>query len=136
MNKKNPLFSDQTQSLIKEIEEPVTGADLDSYERVQKINDNSFRLRTVLKTWEKQQTEERTMRRSYAKWIFIGLFIEILVANIAFFGMALNLFDIAPSVSNTFFVSVFCEIVAITLIVVRYLFPSRKDSLLEWIHKL
>ena len=42
---------------IIEIGDPITPADIDTYGRLREIQDRSFRLRTVINAWERQQKE-------------------------------------------------------------------------------
>jgi hypothetical protein len=130
------IISGEVKKLIKSIGDTVTPPDIDSYERIQKIQDSSFRLRTILNAWEKQQMEERALRRRYASWLLIGLFIEVMIANVGFFFIGFGLINVSEWIANAFIVGVFGEIAAITLIVVRYLFPQTGKEILDMIQKL
>jgi hypothetical protein len=103
---------------------------------MQKVEDSSFRLRTILNAWDKQQSEERSLRRTYASWLLVGLFLELIIANIAFLCVGLGMLVVPQWVASTFFVGVFGEILGLTVIVVRYLFPKVGDELLQMIQKL
>jgi len=128
--------SDEIKKLVKSIDEDVTTQDIDTYERLQKVHDSSFRIRTILNAWEKQQVEERGIRRKYAWCLLIGLFVEAMVANIAFFMIGFGVITVTQWVANTFIVGIFGEIAAITLIVVRYLFPQIGKEVLDMLKKL
>jgi len=130
------LLSDETQKLVKIIGSNVTKNDIDCYERVQKINDSSHRLRTIIDSWEKQQSEERSLRRKYAALFLIGLFVEALIANVAFFLIGLGIINVSDWVANCFIVGVFGQIATITLVISRYLFPKTGNEVLDIIRKL
>lgn len=128
--------SDEIGKFIKSIDEDVTAQDIDTYERLQKAQDSSFRIRTILSAWEKQQVEERDIRRKYAWCLLFGLFVEAMVANIAFFMIGFGIINVSEWVANAFIVGIFGEIAAITLIVVRYLFPQIGKEVLDMLKKL
>ena len=114
----------------------VRAEDIDAYGRLREIEDKSHKLRTVLEAWERQQSEERTLRGSYATKLLIALFVQIGIVDIAFFGIGAGFLEVPEWVANTFIVSVFGEIAAMALIVIKYLFPQVGGDLLALIEKL
>ena len=79
------VLSPAARRLVESIGSPVTNEDIAIYERIRRIEDSSYRIRTIVASWETQQTEERNLRGRYAKWLVIILLLQIAVINIAFF---------------------------------------------------
>jgi hypothetical protein len=63
---------------------PVTSDEVDTYGRLQEIRDKSKKLSTILDAWERQHSEERKLRQTYAHWLLMGLFVQMLLVNVAF----------------------------------------------------
>lgn len=118
-------FSPIARRLVESIGEPATNEDVTIYERVRRIEDESYELRTIVASWEKQQSDERDLRNRYAKWLVIALFIQIAVINIAFFLMGFGFLTVEKWVASSFIVGVFVEVTGMTFVVVRYLFPTQ-----------
>jgi hypothetical protein len=115
---------------------PVTSEEVDTYGRYREIEDRSFRLRTVVGAWESQQTEERRLRRSYGTAILIALCVQTFLADVVFILIGVGKIAIAPWVANIFIVSVFGQIVALAVVVVRHLFPQTSSEILRLIEKI
>lgn len=118
-------LSPTAQRIVQSIGEPVTNDDVTIYERVRRIEDASYELRTIVASWEKQQSDERDLRNRYAKWLVIALFIQIAIINIAFFLIGFGLITVERWVASSFIVGVFFEVTGMTFVVVRYLFPTQ-----------
>ena len=118
------VLSPDARRLIESIGSTVTNEDIAIYERIRRIEDSSYRLRTVVEAWEKQQTEERNLRSRYAKWLVIVLSLQVVVINIAFFLIGFGLINIEEWVASSFIVSALLEISSMIFVVVRYLFPT------------
>lgn len=114
----------------------VRPEDVDVYGRLREIQDKSYKLRTVLEAWERQQSEERALRQGYAKKILIALFVQMGLVNVAFFAIGLGWLVVEEWVANTFIMAVFGEIAAMGLIVIKYLFPKVGSDVLGLIEKL
>jgi len=114
----------------------VRPEDVDTYGRLREIEDKSHKLRTVLEAWEKQQHEERSLRQSYAKKLLVALFVQMGLVNLAFFAVGFGWLVVEQWVANTFILGVFAEIAAMTLIVIKYLFPKIGADVLGLIEKL
>jgi hypothetical protein len=114
----------------------VTSEEVDSYGRYREIQDRSFRLRTVVSAWESQQTEERRLRRSYGTAILIALCVQTLLVDAMFILMGVGKIAIAQWVANIFIVSVFGQIVALAVVVVRHLFPQPSSEILRLIERI
>ena len=121
---------------VVEVRKEVTPEDVDSWIRLQGAEDRRYKLRTVVEAWDSQQTEDRKMRRRYAKvfmWI-IGL--QILAINTAFFLIGFGIITIGKMTLEVFFVSVFAEIVSMTLVILKYLFPKLGTELLKLLENM
>ena len=118
-------LSPTAQRLVQSIGDPATNEDVTIYERVRRIEDASYELRTIVASWEKQQSDERDLRNRYAKWLVIAMFIQVAIINIAFFLMGFGLITVERWVASSFIVGVFFEVTGMTFVVVRYLFPTQ-----------
>ena len=118
------VLSPDARRLVESIGSPVTNEDVEIYERIRRIEDSSYSLRTVMVAWEKQQTEERNLRSRYAKWLVIVLSLQIVVINIAFFLIGFGWLNIEEWVASSFIVGALLEISSMIFVVVRYLFPT------------
>ncbi len=74
--------------------------------------------------WREQHSEERKMRKEFATAIIVALFAQILIINTSFFLIGFNVIVVPQWVATTFIVSVFTEIISMTMLVLRYLFPK------------
>jgi hypothetical protein len=131
-----PNLPTEIQDFVKAIGDPVTLDQLDNFGKYKKIHDKSFRLRTVVEAWKDQQTEDRKMRKAFAIAILIALFLQVLVINTAFFLVGFNVISVPHWVASTFIVSVFTEIISMTMLVLRYLFPKVGTGVMSLIKKL
>jgi len=127
---------DTLKSRVVGVGGEVRPEDVDVYGRLREIEDKSYKLRTVLEAWERQQSEERALRQGYAKKILIALFVQMGLVNIAFFAMGFGWLAVEQWVANTFILAVFGEIGAMALIVIKYLFPEVGMDVLGLIEKL
>lgn len=71
----------------------------------------------------KARTQWLELRDIYARWILVGMGVEVLVSMFALVGIGLGLLRMSPWVADVFFVGVFGEIVGLATIVVKHLFP-------------
>jgi len=109
---------------------------VDTYGRLQEIFDKSAKLQRILEAWERQHTEERSMRRTYAKWLLIALFIQAFIVNVAFFAIGFGYLTVSEWVANSFILAVFGEIAAMTFFIIKYLFPKTSADVLATLEKL
>lgn len=112
------------------------GVDIETLERMRKMEDSSFKVRTLIASWERQQTQERSLRKGFAWGILIMLFLEVLLVGAAFFAIGFGYIDVAEWVAATFVMGVFSKIAAMTFFILKYLFPSDSSKLLSTIEKL
>lgn len=122
---------DGLQNIVTRIGDAVTPADIDAYGKWQDIRDQSYRLRTVLGAWKTQQNQDRTMRRHYANWLMLAMGFQIVAINIVFILMGCKVLVFEQWTANTFIMSVFAEVAALVLLVVKYLFARPDDTLLK-----
>lgn len=111
--------------------------DIEAIERLQHLQDNSFKIRTLINTWERQQTAERQLRKTYAWGVFALLVVQIGAMGVAFFLIGLGYMEVPEWVASAFAVGVFSEITAMTFLILKYLFPNQDSSkILDTIEKL
>jgi hypothetical protein len=116
---------------VERIGGPVSPAEVDSYAKLQDVRDQSHRLRTIVKAWKDQQVQERKMRERYANLLIWGMGIQVVFVNVIVVLIGCKLLMFEPWTAQTFIVSVFAEITALVLVVVKYLFRGPDGSILE-----
>jgi len=131
-----PQLPDELQKVVAKVGGPVGSADVDVFRSVREIQDRSYKLRTIISAWERQQEEERNLRRGYAKGLLIALLIQMFLVDLAFFLIGWSFITIDRWVAETFILGVLGEVAAMTLIVVKYLFPETGSQVLSLIEKL
>ncbi len=82
--------SAQSGSILQQELGPVKPEEVDAYVKVRESSERLSRLKTFITSWEKQQEEERSLRRSYAQYLIIILAVELLLMFAAFFGIGLE----------------------------------------------
>jgi hypothetical protein len=118
------------QKLVDIVGAPVTSKDVDVWSRFQEIQDRSHRLRTILEAWKAQQSQDRQLRERYALWLLVAMAVQATVINVIYVLMGTGLLTLDPWTGRTFIMAVFAEIVALVLIVVKYLFTPSGDKIL------
>lgn len=121
---------------VLSIGEVVTPQDIDSYRAFQEIEDRSYIIRTITSSWERQQKEERNLRRRYACWLLAGVFVQVVLANVAFFLVGTGNLEVEEWLTGTFIVGTFGEVVGLAMIVTKYLFPEFKFEPLSLLERL
>ena len=129
-------FSTKTLQSISEIGAPVSSEELDAYKFITEVDDKSLKINTILSTWSNQQNEERKIRKVFALALLICLFFQIIIINTTFFLIGFNVLIISQWLANTFILAVFAEIVSMSYIVLKYLFPRSSNELVSLIAKL
>jgi hypothetical protein len=124
------------RSLVKSIDTPVSSDEIDTYARLRDVEDRSHRVRTILDAWSNQQTHDRNMRQRYASWLAWIMSAQLLVLNVVFVLIGTGTLKLQEWTVNLFVISVFGEIVGLTIIVVKYLFPTTSDKLLDLLRHL
>jgi hypothetical protein len=126
----------EVNDLVEKIGSVVAPGDVDVYRSVREIDDKSYKLRTVISSWEGQQREERRLRRGYATWLLVALLLQMFLVDLAFFLIGYKQISVDRWVADAFIIGVFGEVAGMTLIVVKYLFPDTGSQLLKLIEKL
>jgi len=118
-------------STVQAVGNAVSPDDVDTYGRLRRIEDQSFRLRALVDAWERQQTQERSLRKHYAKWLLRALFAQIVLIDAAFFLLGFGVIEVEKWVATTFIVAAFGELAGMSAIVVKYLFPKVGSEVIE-----
>jgi hypothetical protein len=121
----------ELQALVEDVGRPVTSDDIDVYRELQRIKDETFRLRTVLRAWKDQQAQDRKLRSRYATWLMIAMGIQMLVVNVVYILMGCGILSYEQWTANTFIMGVFAEVAALVLLIVKYLFTPASDKILD-----
>jgi len=124
------------QEKVLSVAASVTSVELDTYGKLREIHDRSAKLRTILEAWERQHSEERRLRQTYAKWLLGGLFVQGLLVNFAFFAIGLHWIVVEQWTANTFILAVFGEIAGMAFFIIKYLFPKVSADVLSTLEKL
>jgi hypothetical protein len=126
-----PSLPADLQNLVEDLGRPVTSKDVDVWEKVRDVQDRSYRLRTIVRAWDRQQTQDRQMRERYATWLMIALAVQAGCINVVCILLGAGVLHLEPWTARTFIMSVFAEIAALVLIVVKYLFTPTSDKILQ-----
>lgn len=100
---------------------------------MRQIEDRSHQVRTIVKAWKDQQTQDRKMRERYANYLILALGLQSLVVNTIFVLIGCGVLTFEPWTARTFIMSVFAEMAAMVLIVVKYLFTPSSDKVLQFL---
>ena len=137
MTEKSPIgLSKELSDKVLSFGASVTKDDVDVYARIHEVENKSYKLRRVLAAWEHQHSEERALRKTYAKWLLVILSVQALLINVAFFLIGFGWLVVEQWVATSFIVAVYGEVAAMTLIVVKYLFPDVRPDVLNLIEDL
>lgn len=135
----NNILAELPEDVRREVESVgtvVTSDQLDNYGRLKEIENKSHKIKTVLDAWQNQQSEERALRRSFAKLLLTAVFVQIALVNISFFAIGLKYLTVDKWVATSFILAVLADVVAMATIVIKYLFPKPGAEVLELIEKL
>ena len=117
--------------LVLSVGAKVTSAELSNYATLRTIEDRSFKIRTLVNAWEHQHTEERDLRKTYGRWILVGLLAQMISVNLAFYLIGFGVMKVEVWMANSFIMAVFGEIAAMSFFVIKHLFPKVESELLE-----
>ena len=125
-----PSASELTSSsVIKDTVGDVTPEELDIYKGYKGLENYRFKLETVLEIWQKQEEQDRNLRKIVAYAIFGGLGVELIIGNLIMILMGFGKIKIEQWVANIFFVGMYTQIVTLVTVVVKNLFPTpQKDG--------
>lgn len=121
---------------IRRVYEELNSGDIAALERQYQAEDRRYRLRTVIEVWQQQQEEERALRKVYANWIRIAVYIQIAYIDLMAILLGLGILRLDRWVAYSLIVTVFLEIVALATVIVRHLFPRLEGEFLNLIEKL
>jgi hypothetical protein len=136
MSQHPPDLPDALRDKVLAIGASVSPDEIEVYGRYQEIADRSAKLRTILAAWERQHTEERQMRQRYARWLLVGMFIQMALVNFAFFAIGWGWIQVSQWVATSFILAVFGEISGMVFFIVKYLFPKVSSDVLATVEKL
>lgn len=127
------LDADEVEDLIEESESTT---DLDAFIRLRRLDNENYKLKTILSTWKAEQKSERDMREKYVRWLFSLLTCEVFFACMVFLAIGAGEVNVTEWQANTFFVAVFTKITGMVWLVLRYLFPSSGGQTQKLVDKL
>jgi hypothetical protein len=113
----------------------VTSDQTDALGKLHDIQERGKHNRTIINAWKQQQDQDRKMRKMYATWLMIAMSGQVVAVNVVFVLIGCGLLKFEPWTANTFIMAVFTEISALVLLVVKYLFPTTSDKVLELIDR-
>jgi hypothetical protein len=90
VKKGDSRLPESLQALVKDLGRPVSPEDIDTYGRLQEIQDRSHRVRAIVKAWKDQQTQDRKLREKYAHWLIIAMAVQAVVVNLVFVLLGLS----------------------------------------------
>lgn len=123
------------QPVVEKIGKPVTSAEIDEIGKLQDIRERSRHHRTIVRAWKQQQDQDRKMRKTYATWLLLAMSAQIVAIHIIFILIGTGGLEFQQWTTNTFVMSVFAEVSAMALLVVKYLFPATSDKVLDLIDR-
>jgi len=109
---------------------------IDEKIKIDQQNNNNYKIKTILSTWKEQQDADREMRKGYAIKLIWILAIQLLIINVDFFLIGLDILSYDQWVVNIFVASVFSEMAGMVLIIVKYLFVPFGKEMLDLVKKL
>jgi hypothetical protein len=113
----------------------LTSDQIDDLGKLQDIRERSKHHRTIVNAWRQQQEQDRKMRRQYATWLMVAMSLQSVAINVVFVLIGCGVLKFDQWTTNTFIVSVFAELSTLVLLVVKYLFPSTTDKILDLIDR-
>lgn len=126
----------QAKSLIKKTVGSTNNEDIDAYKTVKDVDSKNYTSKKFIDTWESQQESERQIKKLVAILILIGLFVEMLAGNATMFFIGFGKMSIPQWVASVFFVGMYTQIITLTTIVVKNLFPAPKKDNLETLNEI
>ncbi len=128
-----PQVPENLKALVADVGGPVSSADVDTYGKIREIHDRSHQIRTIVSAWKEQQKQDRELRARYARWLMGAMAVQASLINVIFVLMGCGLLSFESWTARTFIVSVFGEIAALVLMVVKYLFTPSSASILQFL---
>ena len=128
---KKPDIPPGLTKYVTDVGAPVTPDDVDTYGKLQDIKDRSHWVRSIVNAWKNQQTQDRTMRKQYATCLMVALAIQIAIVNVVYILMGCGVLTFDAWTARTFIMAVFAEVAAMVFFIVKYLFRTTGDKVLE-----
>lgn len=100
------------------------------------VQDKRYKLKRAIRIWEDFYGAERSMRKTFALWVFIALGTEILFGVAAFFCLGFGVIHLNQWIADVFFVGVFSQVAAMAIQIVKSLFPTPKKDPLSQINDI
>jgi hypothetical protein len=115
-------FTSDLSSFLEEVGEVITPEKVSLYKEVREVHQWHETERIRVAAWKEQQIQDREMRKNYATWLLIAMSFQVVAINVVYVLMGLKYLEFQPWTANTFIMSVFAQIAALVLVVVKYLF--------------
>ena len=115
--------------------DPVSSDQIENFGRLQDIQERTKHHRTIIAVWKQQQDQDRKMRKLYANWLIGAMVVQVVAINVIFVLIGRDVLKFESWTANTFVMATFAEISALVLIVVKYLFPTTTDRILDLIDR-
>lgn len=131
MPKKKPDIPASLSKYVSDVGPAVTPDDVDTFGKLQDIRDRSHWVRSIVNAWKNQQTQDRAMRKSYATCLMIALAVQIATINVVYILMGCGVLTFDPWTARVFIMAVFAEVAAMVFFIVKYLFRTTGDKVLE-----
>ncbi len=120
---------------VVEVGAEVTSEQIDHLGKLQDIQERSKHRRTIVSVWKQQQDQDRKMRKTYANWLMGAMSVQVFAINVVFVLIGTGVLKYEQWTANTFVMATFAEIGALVLLVVKYLFPTTADRILDLIDR-
>lgn len=127
---------DNLNKIVLSVGPSMSSEEIDTYGKFKEIEDRSYKLKKILDAWERQHTEERKLRVTYAKYLLSAIFVQLVLVNLVLFLLGFGIIKLEQWMANIFVVSVFAEIVGMAHIILKYLFPKLGGEVLELLKSL
>lgn len=123
---------------VDEVLDQVTSEELEvkDIRELSEIAGQKYKLEVVLENWNDQHQEERRLRKKVAWTILVTLLIQIFLINLSFFLIGFGWMEVEQWLATSFILAVFVEIISLTLIVLKYLFPDIAGEMIAMVKSL
>jgi hypothetical protein len=132
--KPTPAVEQETREALATVGHPAKHEDLEVLGRYKERIGRSRNIAKVLGEWKNQQVQDRALRDRYARYLIWLMAFQILCINVIYLLMGCRVLVYDPWASSSFTMGVFVELTALVLVVVKYLFQSSSDKILDLVH--
>lgn len=119
--------SDYVTQLFSELH---TG-DLNTLEKLYYLDNHGQKMAVILDSWEKQQSEERRLRKFYATVLLVGVFSQMVFIDVLVCLLGRGVLVLEKWVVSSVIFTVFLEIMGLVAVVIQYLFPKKDGEFLR-----